>query len=236
MTNERRYTEDEVHEIFERAAAKEPQGLLASRREEGMNLADLQDIGRQVGLDAARIAEAAAAIDVGGQLVPRRTSWGMPVSVGRIVELERPPTDREWELLVAEVRQTFGARGRVVTEGRLREWRNGNLHVSVEPTETGYRLRMGTYKGNALATAAVGVGGVLMGLLFLLLMILEGKLARGFFLPAVFLGMGGAALASSVVALPRWAKEREEQMEYIARRATALIGTSSSGSDEESSP
>lgn len=235
MTNERNYTEDEVREIFERAASREPGGLPAPSGETGATLADLQEIGRQVGLEPDRIAEAAATLDASGYLVPRRTSWGMPVSVGRIVELQRPPTDREWELLVAEIRHTFGARGHVVTEGSLREWRNGNLHVAVEPTETGYRLRMGTYKGNALGSAAMGVGGVLMGLLFLLVMILEGKLARGFFLPAMFFALGGAGLASSVIALPRWATQREEQMKYIASRAIGLMGTDEGTANEESS-
>jgi len=89
MTNERRYDESEVHAIFERAATKEPHGLPAARREDGMTLAELQDIGVQVGLDPARVARAAAALDASGQLMPRGTSWGMPVSVGRVVELER---------------------------------------------------------------------------------------------------------------------------------------------------
>ena len=49
-------------------------------------------------------------------------------------------------------------------------------------------------------------------------------------LPAI-LGMviGGAFMASSVVRLPRWAREREEQMEYIAARVGTLVGALPSG-------
>lgn len=224
MTDERRYREDEIQEIFERAASKEARGVPAPAHEAGLTLSDLQDIGRQVGLEPSRIVEAATALDLRPEVLPHRTFLGIPVSVGQVVELDRAPTDREWELLVAEIRRTFGARGRLTQAGGLREWSNGNLHVYVEPTETGHRLRMGTLKGNVAGVAAMGVAGLGMGIVFLLSLLADGKLASGLFLPLMFMAMGGAALVSTVVGLPRWAKEREEQMKYIAGRATALIG------------
>lgn len=225
MTEDRRYREDEIEEIFERAASKEARGVPAPAHQAGLTLSELQDIGRQVGLEPARIAEAAGALDTRAEILPRRTVWGVPISVGQIVELERAPTDREWELLVAEIRRTFGARGQLTEAGGLREWSNGNLHVYVEPTETGHRLRMGTLKGNAASVTAMGVVGLGMGIVFLLSLLADGKLAKGLFLPVAFMLMGGAALASNLVGLPRWAREREEQMKHIGDRATDLIGT-----------
>jgi len=235
MTDERRYREDEIQEIFERAASKEARGLPAPAHEDGLTLSDLQDIGRQVGLEPLRIAEAATLLDTRPEILPRRTFWGVPVSVGQIVELERAPTDREWQLLVAEIRQTFGARGQLSEAGGLREWSNGNLHICVEPTEAGHRLRMGTVKGNAASVAAMGAVGLGMGIVFLISLFADGKLAKGFFLPAVFMLMGGAGLVSTVVGLPRWAREREDQMKHIASRATALIRTDSGGARSEPS-
>jgi hypothetical protein len=225
MKDERRFREDEVQEIFERAASKEARGLPAPVHEAGLTLSDLQDIGRQVGLEPSRIAEAATALDTRPEVLSRRTVWGVPVAVGQIVELDRAPTDREWEMLVAEIRRTFGARGRLTEAGGLREWSNGNLHVYVEPTETGHRLRMGTLKGNAASVTAMGVVGLGMGMVFLISLLADGKLAKGLFLPVMFMLMGGGALVSNLLGLPRWAREREEQMQHIAARATALIGT-----------
>lgn len=230
MTNERRFSEDEVRQIFE-AAARESEvdgGALVSTT--GPTLAELQAIGREVGLTPERIAAAASALDRGGRALPRRTHFGMPVAVGRTVELPRAPTDREWELLVAELRTTFRARGRVRSEGSLREWTNGNLHAYLEPTESGHRLRMGTLKGNALAMTRMGIAGMVMGLVLLVVMLLTGRVAEGLFAP-VFLGtMGAVAFTSSVLGLPRWAREREEQMESIASRAQALIASESTAS------
>ena len=116
---------------------------------EGLTLAELQAIGHEVGLPPERIFEAASALDRRREVPPSRTSLGVPISVGLTVDLPRAPTDREWDMLVAELRTTFRARGRVESTGGSRQWVNGNLHAYVEPTQSGYRLRMGTLKGNA---------------------------------------------------------------------------------------
>jgi len=42
---------------------------------------------------------------------------------------------------------------------------------------------------------------------------------------------GGGVLAANNIRLPRWANERERQMEYIANRAKALIGAPTSDDD-----
>jgi hypothetical protein len=223
MTNERRYRDEEVRQIFEAAARESEVDGRALVSTEGPTLAELQVIGREVGLAPERIAQAASALDQGSDALPRQTHFGMPVAVGRIVDLPRAPTDREWELLVADLRATFGARGKVGTLGSLREWTNGNLHAYVEPTETGHRLRMGTLKGNALALTRMGLFGMGMGLVTLIALLLRGGAADGLLAP-VFLGtMGAVAFTSAIFGLPRWARQREEQMEFIAARAQALI-------------
>ncbi len=227
MTHERRYQEREIREIFKRAASQEE---LRSTGHD-LTLAELQEIGRGVGLEPSRIADAAAALDTQREVLPRRKVLGMPVSVGRIVELERAPTDREWELLVAECRHTFGARGKVTSHGGLREWTNGNLHVCVEPSDAGHRLRLGTLKGNAMEVNTMGFIGLAMGAVMLGVVLLKGGAMDDFFIFGVFAAMGAGALAFNVLRLPRWAREREEQMEFIAGRARALIGEESKTED-----
>jgi hypothetical protein len=212
---EQRYSDEEVQEIFERAASNE---RLPQRRSDpdGFTLAELQSIGREAGLDPARIAEAAASLEAHRGAMPRRTTWGMPVGVGRVMDLPRAPTEREWEMLVAELRDTFGARGRATSQGNLREWRNGNLVAAVEPTESGYRLRLGTLKGDAAALNIMGVGAIAIAIF---------TAASGGDPSAVVMGGAGvAALLGNYVRLPRWASTREQQMEHIAERAKAILG------------
>jgi hypothetical protein len=224
MTDERKYREEEIRQIFELAASREHVGPPALSDEDGLTLAELQGIGREVGLDPAHVAEAATALDTRPAVLPRRTSWGLPISVGHIVGLARAPTDREWETLVAELRRTFGAQGQARSHGGLREWTNGNLHACVEPTETGYRLRLGTLKGSAMPMNAVGVAGLAMGVATLVGLLLTGGLPEGLIGPLMLGAMGGGAFAYNRFSVPRWARERERQMAYIAERAHALIG------------
>lgn len=228
MSDERRYDEDEVREIFEAAAEAREAGLPAVSSGGGITLAELETIGEEVGLPAARVRQAARSLDARqsteGALVPRRTVMGVPYAVGRTVELARAATDEEWEILVAELRETFGARGKVEAFGRSRTWSNGNLEAHIEPTADGYRLRLSTLKGDAGARLIIGGAMVSMALLLLVALLLKGRAAEAFGLATFMGGFGGLIAGSTAVTLPRWASERERQMEYIAGRAVALIG------------
>src|SRR5215210_5297426 len=125
MTEERRYGEEEVAQIFEAAASAHGSEGRALSSAGGLSLGELQAIGGEVGIAPERIADAAAALDLRRGAAPRGTHLGMPVSVGRTVDLPRAPTDHEWELLVAELRETFGAHGKDRSSGGLRAWSNG---------------------------------------------------------------------------------------------------------------
>jgi len=228
MTDERRYADDEVAEIFDAAAADPPRSR-ALTPAEGLTLGELQEIGREVGIPPERIAAAASALEGRRGALPRRASLGMPIAVGRTVDLPRAPTDREWEQLVAELRETFRAHGRVGSMGDLRSWTNGNLHANVEPTEEGYRLRLGTLKGDAVAFNRLAMAGIAGSLILAVLFLLTGSLAQDLDVAAIIGAVGAATLVYNAARLPGWALEREEQMEHIAARARALItGTATS--------
>jgi hypothetical protein len=232
MTDERKYREEEIREIFDLAVSRDEVGRPAVSDEGGLTLAELQEVGLEVGVEPERIAEAALAVDTRREVLPRRTYLGMPISVGRIVELPRAVTDREWEILVGEFRETFGARGRVASHGGVREWTNGNLHVFLEPTETGHRLRLRTLKGGAKALMTLGVAGLATALILLTVILTTGTSPVSRELALIFsAGIGGAALASNALSLPRWAREREGQMEYIAGRVGALLGERPQGDE-----
>ena len=229
MTDERRYQEDEVAQIFEAAAAESPAAPSVSRREagpsEGLTLADLQAIGRDVGIAPERIADAASSLERSHPPIPRRRDFGIPISAGHTIELSRALTDREWALLVADMRETFSARGKDSSHGDTRQWSNGNLQAFVEPTRTGYRLRLGTVKGNAVALNRLAAGGILVGMVVLIAPLLSG--AANFANGLLIVGMGAGAFAYNALRQPRWAREREQQMKDIAERTRALIDTGS---------
>jgi hypothetical protein len=222
MADERRYSENEVSAIFELAAAPRALAGRGGAEEPGLTLAQLQQVGREAGLDPQRVAEAATLVEL-RRTARRGTFLGLPTSVGRIVTLPRQPTDREWEQLVASLRETFDARGHDRSDGVVRHWANGNLHAFVEPDPAGIRLRLRTRKSDAPGYAAFGVVMLLTALVILVEAALAGMAPGGVVLALTLLASGLGMLGVTAARLPRWAREREEQMEQVAVRAVGLL-------------
>ncbi|HLQ60061.1 MAG TPA: hypothetical protein VK113_11145, partial [Gemmatimonadales bacterium] len=153
---DRRYDDKEIAAIFRAATEGAQSSPREVPRDEGLTLADLQAIGREVGISSEAVARAAHALDVGGGPVSR-TLLGLPIGVARTVNLNRRLTEEEWERLVVQLREVFNARGRTRSDGSLRQWTNGNLQVLLEPTESGHRLRFGTLHGGARASIGAGI-------------------------------------------------------------------------------
>ena len=218
---ERRFTDEEVAQIFERATSGH--ALQATHVAEGMTLAELQSIGAEVGIPAEQITRAALSLSP-DEAKPTQSFLGMTTGVGHTVHLARKLTDEEWERFVAQVRETFNAQGTMSSQGSLRQWSNGNLQVLLEPTDTGHRVRFRTVKGNApwtftgglLFTAASVIGettAVLTGVAHDIGLV-------SFF--GVIGAIGIGAVATTAVRLPRWAGERKAQMEELAMRVSAM--------------
>jgi hypothetical protein len=215
---ERRYNEAEVAAIFRRATeARETGGQRQlSSGDEGMTLAQLQDIGRDVGVSPEVIADAAHRIDRAG-LATSRQWFGLPIGVGRTIELERRLTDDEWERLVVDLRETFDARGVVRREGSLRQWTNGNLQALLEPTATGQRVRLRTIKGDSRSMIAAGLAAFGIGAVGAALQLMQGEF--GDVSVMIMVAMAGATMATlGAIRLPGWARIRRQQMEAIAER------------------
>ena len=217
--SERHYTDDEVAVIFEQASKVEHTALQVPAEGKGLTLAALQDIGREVGISPESIAQAARLLDRAGRPVSR-SFLGLPIGVGRTVELEGPLSDPDWELLVADLRETFEARGTVRYDGPFRQWTNGNLQALVEPTRSGHRIRLQTTKGDSRALMMGGLG--MLGAAAASLMALAA--AGGVGNPGSVTGIGfmaaiGAGLFGlGALRLPGWARRRKTQIDQVLAR------------------
>ena len=218
---ERQYTDEEAAAIFARAAEVDQTGPAVPAQGRGMTLAALQDIGREVGISPESIALAAQSLTTTGQQVQRRF-LGIPIGVGRTVELDRPLSDPEWEALVADLRTTFEARGAVRYDGPFRQWTNGNLQALVEPTATGHRLRLRSLKTDARALMAGGA--VLSGgaAAFLIAITVAGGHPNPGAGPeaALFALLGLGIFAAGALRVSAWARRRKAQFEEIIARLT----------------
>ncbi len=217
--SERRYTQDEVEAIFQRAAEAQQAVPLLRNPDEGMTLSQLQEIGREVGISPDQISAAAGSLQRTGHQT-KRTLLGLPIGVGRIVDLDRKLSDSEWERLVVELRDVFDAKGRLKQEGNFRQWSNGNLQALLEPMGDRHRLRLRTFKANARAYIAFGVALVAASLLVLVANAAKGQPFEmsKFWLTLL---MGGGLFGIGAAMIPAWARERQRQMREIAERVSA---------------
>jgi len=221
---ERQFSEEEVAEIFKLASESESQATASSGK--GMTLAQLQEIGREAGMSPEAIARAALSLDqTGGMQAQARpqTMLGLPVAVGQTIEVDRPFTDADWENLVADLRVTFNARGVIRQDGRFRQWTNGNLQALVEPTPSGFRLRLKTMNANARGLVMMGMGGIAVSAATSLALSIAGTFGN----PGSVAGIGllailGAGMATlGAMQLPGWARRRKSQMEEITARVAS---------------
>lgn len=212
---ERRYTEEEVAAIFRIAAEEPQQPLLPAGRADGLTLAELQEIGREVGMAPDAVAQAAKAMAVQGR-AGTQSFLGLPIGVERTIVLDRRLTDEEWERLVVELREVFGAKGTVRAAGSLREWSNGNLHALLEPSGAGHRLRLRTMKESARISIAAGLAMLGMAGVVAVAAALGGGAGNPFPGVAFLLLTGLGFIGSAVLRLPGWARLRARQMESFA--------------------
>ncbi len=223
--NERRFTETEVAEIFERATqAPEPEAPeRASLPAAGaLTLAQVQAIGREVGIAPERISAAAARLGDRAPTISRGV-LGLPLRVERTIALDRRLSDEEWERVVTDLREVFDARGRLASDGSLRQWTNGNLQALLEPTATGQRIRLRTFKGNALGSLAFGLGLLTTAGVGLIGAASLATADVALLATLSTVGAGGLWMSlGTVLRLPRWAHRRREQMNEVAARVAQL--------------
>ncbi|WP_411281359.1 hypothetical protein [Gemmatimonas sp.] len=233
----RRYDDEETSLILEQASrldtdetADEQQALSGQSLRssaQGLTLAELQSIGEEAGISAAAVARAAVAIARGDHLAPERQMLlGLPVGVARTVVFDRRVTDAEWERMVVLFRRTFGVTGVLRSEGSLREWRNGRLCASLEPTARGgHQLRLSTNKSDARTFNVLGAVGSILGLSLTGLVAVQSGLdpSAAWFGPIAIAVGGLSALARNALVLPRWYAERARQMFTISMGVSEIV-------------
>jgi len=211
-----------MQQIFAKAAELSARALPERAEGDGYSEQSLIDIGQQAGLDAQVIRAAVRSLDVRADPPVRRA--GLVVGVGRTVQLDRTLSDAEWQRLVVQLREDFGAVGTVSERGGLRQWSNGNLRVLVEPTERGDRVRMLTRNGAAQSYVTLGAGLAAAAAVGAVISGIAGALAEpGVIGPLAGLsGMAAASFAAAAFRLRGWADIRTRQMQRLAEQLIGL--------------
>ncbi|HEX8385093.1 MAG TPA: hypothetical protein VF576_02860 [Rubricoccaceae bacterium] len=220
----RTFSESEARDVFARAAREHQAARdAAAQAAGGLTLDELAEVGEASGIPRAFVVAAARAVEHGLPESGRETRAGFTTGVRHTAFLTAPPSDDLWDALVADARRTFGARGKTDAVGRAREWRNGNLTVSLEPSGDGSRLHLRTRRGEGapivpLAAAFIAVGALLAST--------DGSGAWVALLIALLCAVTSGA---TWVRQRTWAALREGQMRGIAERAARVADRTAPG-------
>jgi hypothetical protein len=230
---DRRYSDDEVRRMLMLAA--EAESAAGADPERPWTLAEVERIGAEAGLAPEAVAAAALVLDRQPSSPVPASYFGLPVAVSRSVPLRRHLSDDDWQRLVAELRDTFAARGRESVAGARREWRVGNLRVTHEPAGSGAVLQLRTRKGDARVFLQMGVALLLSAVAAVVVLTMAANAdvagasdagsARRLAL-AWMLGVGGLSmLLVGVLRLPTWARQRTRQFASLAAFARRIAAS-----------
>jgi hypothetical protein len=165
----RRFDDEEVARILERAAELEHRAPLAPPEISGMTLAQLEQVAAEAGIDPQHVRDAAVALEreTRTPALPGASLLGAPMrlELERTVEGEIPAG--AYEALPETIRATIPNPGYVSTLGKSFEWNSANpqraLRVTVTPRagRTVIRIeeRFGNLVGGLFGGIVGGVGG-----------------------------------------------------------------------------
>ena len=173
----RRFDDEEVSRILERAAELQHRAPLAPPEMSGMTLAQLEQVAAEAGIDPQHVRDAAAALvrdvptpaELGGRV------FGAPLrlELERTVDGETAPG--AYEVLAETIRNTISTPGHVSTLGKSFEWHSANpqraLRITITPRPKGggggggggtvirIEERFGNLAGGLFGGIVGGVGG-----------------------------------------------------------------------------
>jgi len=218
---DRRFSDEDARRIL--ALAADAESNVPAEANEGWTLEELQRAGAEAGLAPSSIAAAALLLERASPA--DRRYFGLPVAVAHAVPLARTMTDEDWDRLVARLRDTFEAEGRVRVSGARREWRVGNLRVTHEPTRDGALLDLRTRKGDARVFLRAGTAMLLGAAATGAVAVVASPDAPGLAAAAMAGAAGLVTLLVGAVRLPAWASARARQFETLADFAKRLVGS-----------
>jgi hypothetical protein len=180
LIHERRFTDEEVREILKKAVEKSPSRALM-KKSEGLSLAELKTIGEEVGIDPARLEDAARAVASGGVNRTNPIVGGPTVlNFERTVPAEFDPKDTPDVLSL--IRRTLGVQGEVDEIHGSLEWRAqgdiGARYVTVSPREGSTTIMSSANLTNAAVVTYLpaGIVGCIATMIGLITFVGEGSL------------------------------------------------------------
>jgi hypothetical protein len=216
------YSDRQISRIIKRAAELQDQIGRGDSAGRGISIAEIEQIGRELGIDPACLHQAVA--EMGGGAEPGALSiWGPTlIEARRCVNSEA--TEREWEMMVQEVRRMLGFTGETGKLGQALEWKTSDkelvtYQVTVSPREGQTEIQIVSRRDGAqfLTYFIAGLIGLFAAL---------GVAAPSFSNPLELLAAGGiltGTLTAARLLLGRWSSTQRALINRLAERLGSIV-------------
>ena len=148
-----------------------------------------------------------------------RHFMGYAMSVEHSIYLPGRFTDADWTHLVEDARDVFEEDGVLTQKGDVREWREGNLRMILEPFRQGNKLTFYAFNDTVPSTVKGGIFMLVLGLLILLSAV-DFAATYQTVIPGLMMAVGIGSIARSAIKHPNWMNRYQEQMKILASQAS----------------
>ncbi len=235
MPTGKRYTDEEVHAIFERAALRQEAAREAEDASRaGLSLEELQQIGAESGIDPTHVAAAAHALTFrsADAATERSTFLGMPTRLSTERILPGPISDEAWERIVPELRRIFKQDGLSGGVGRVREWTlrgdgkgSGSdrpAKVTLTPDGHGTHVSIEQTMKGSVGGMLGGTGSFLFVPILIMVLNLLGEQDAPLGVALLFLAIFFAAFGAAWGGLRAYGRRQEERFEQALDRIEVI--------------
>jgi hypothetical protein len=225
----RRYSEREIGDILKRATERQAErDEMTASVPAGLTLEEIEQIAREVGVDADLVRSVAADMSAGSLPEEKWRILGGPLKTEHLYKVDGSATDKDLDALVAEIREHLGIQGRFEKLNGSLTWNGAdttNLEISVVPEGTQTRIQ-GKQHFGSMAMVFFFLP------LFFTLVIGSGYLAEEVGMPALLefaLLMGALLIAfgGGRIGFKRWTRHQRDKMATLVQHLGELLEMSS---------
>jgi hypothetical protein len=216
------YGDKDIGRIIKRAAELQEKAGRGDQTGAGVSIAELEQIARDLGIDPSHVRQAASELSGGEE-----GSSGFSLFGQSLIEARRRAkgnmSERDWELMVQEIRRVLGSTGETGKLGQALEWKTGDkelvsYQVTASPREGETELQIVSRRDGVTFLTYFVVG--LVGLFG------ATAIAAPFTNPVDWLaatGAFGGLMGAARLLVGRWSKSQVRILDRLMDKLEAIV-------------
>jgi hypothetical protein len=226
MTNDREtrrlYADQEISRIIKRAAQLQEQQGPGDQIGRGISIGEIEQIARDLGIDPTHVRQAASELSGSPDSASGFSLFGQALIEARR-RAKGEMSERDWEMMVQEIRRALGCTGETSTLGKALEWKTSDkeiisYQVTASPREGETDIQIVSRRDGAafLTYLVFGIVGVFSSL----------AIAAPFNNPVEWLagaGVLGGVMTTARLLLGRWTRSKKREIHRLMDKLESIV-------------